>query len=671
MWVFFEGGCSFFTFRAPALAVTLHEMFIRLVKIWICASAWASVAGWTLSAMGMLNKTGYVLFAFISVLLFYFGRRAFGPAVGDSGGTGKKVSLRFRRFLPGSFAFLALLVFAGGVLYAPGHYDGLCYRVPRVLQWLAHGNWFWIYGPNYRMNDRACGLEWLSTPLLLFFKTDRLLFLLNFIPFLLLPGLIFSVWTRLGVRPRVAWNWMWIAPTGYCFLIQAGGIANDAFPTVYGLAMIDFALRAREKLRGFRSLDSTSWTADMGWSLLSAALLTGAKASNIPLGLPWAILFFPLVPKLFLEAPSRRMLRVAGWSLLVVAAILVSFLPIAVMNIHYLHDWSGLSVEDQGMDMKSPIVGLVGNTILLVIGNFAPTFFPMAGWWNAHASSLLPSALVRLMDSNFEFGYLKVGEMPTEDWAGIGFGISVLVAVALLAQLKIKSGVQSGHRRFPRVLQNAVLIASWVSLLAFMAKSGMVTPTRLIAPYYPLLLAGLLASWKQERVVRSRWWRVFVIGAVVLAFAALVMAPARPLWPARTLLAKAAAAHPGQQQLVRAEKVYEVYGNRPDPLAGVRQWFPPGVDVIGFLGTGNDLDISLWKPYGSRRVEQFFFGDSREEIRKHGIEYAVVGGFCLNQRQMTIQDWLQKSGAELIATTNVAMAVGQGPQPWYLVRIKP
>src|SRR6185312_9470520 len=56
-----------------------------------------------------------------------------------------------------------------------------------------------------------------------------------------------------GVRPRVAWHWMWIVPTGYCFLLQAGGIANDAFPTVDGLAMMDFALRAREKCRGSRA----------------------------------------------------------------------------------------------------------------------------------------------------------------------------------------------------------------------------------------------------------------------------------------------------------------------------------------------------------------------------------------------------------------------------------
>jgi hypothetical protein len=135
-------------------------------------------------------------------------------------------------------------------------------------------------------------------------------------------------------------------------------------------------------------------------------------------------------------------------------------------------------------------------------------------------------------------------------------------------------------------------------------------------------------------------------------------------------LSRAVARHPNQRQLVRAETVYQVYADRPDPLAGIRQWFPPGLKVIGFMGTGDDLDISLWKPYGSRRVEPFFVEDSPEEIRKMGIEYAVVGSLNLEFRNVTLDDWLQRSGAEIIASTNATMTVIQGPTAWYLVRFK-
>jgi hypothetical protein len=207
-----------------------RDMFLRAVKFWILLSTLATVAGWTLSALGMLNKTGYAMFAtVVAVLIFIFRKSplfASLPSVHDL----KKLPRRFRRFLPGAFAILAALIFLSGLLYAPTDHTGLSYRVPRVLHWLQHGGWFWIHTPNYRMNDRACGIEWLSAPLLLFLKSDRALFLLNFIPFILMPGQIFSVWTRLGVRPRVAWNWMWLFPTGYCFLLQAGGIAMTDSP---------------------------------------------------------------------------------------------------------------------------------------------------------------------------------------------------------------------------------------------------------------------------------------------------------------------------------------------------------------------------------------------------------------------------------------------------------
>jgi hypothetical protein len=157
----------------------------------------------------------------------------------------------------------------------------------------------------------------------------------------------------------------------------------------------------------------------------------------------------------------------------------------------------------------------------------------------------------------------------------------------------------------------------------------------------------------------------------LLALAALIVTPPRPLWPAISVLSKAAAAHPQQPQLQRALKVYEVYRRRSDPLAEVRAHFPENLQVIGFMGTDDDLDISMWKPYGSRRVEPFFFEDSPEKIRSLGIHYGVVSGLHLQDKHTTIDEWLQKAGAELIFTTNATMTVSQGPEPWYLVRLKP
>ena len=660
-------------------------LFLRAVQFWIILSTLASVAGWTLSALGMLNRTGYAVFAGVAIALaFVFRKSALFSPLSPVKSFGK-LRRRWRRFLPGAFAILAALVFISGCLYAPTNHTGLSYRLPRVLQWLQHGGWFWIHTPNYRMNDRACGIEWLSAPLLLFLKSDRALFLLNFIPFLLMPGLIFSVWTRLGVRPRVAWHWMWLVPTGYCFLLQAGGIANDAFPTVYALAMMDFALRAREKGQGSRVeenragrlIDLGPWTLDLGLSVLSAALLVGAKASNLPMGLPWAIVVIPLLPRLFFlrsrdnetRSTDHGARRFLCCSVLLLVAVLISFIPTALLNIQYLHDWSGLTIEHEGMNMKNPVAGILGNAVLLITNNFVPTFFPMAHWWNAHALSHFPGALVRLMNANFEGGYEVLGEMPTEDWAGLGFGVSMLVLISLVAVPFVKRNTQHTTRDTFHV-SRFILLAPWISLLAYCMKTGMVTPARLITPYYPLLLPLLLVGAAQSQIIRRRWWKALAALVFLLALAALIVTPPRPLWPANTILAKAVAAHPNQPQLQRAQKVYQVYRQRSDPLAAVREHFPPDLKAVGIMGTDDDLDISLYKPYGSRRVEPFFFEDSPEYIRKLGIEYAVVSGLNLGDKHATIEEWMQKAGAELLFTTNATMTVQQGSEPWYLVRLK-
>ena len=163
-----------------------------------------------------------------------------------------------------------------------------------MLHWLAEGQWHWIHTDFPRVNTRACGIEWLSAPLIAFTKTDRWLFLINAVSFLLLPGLVFSVFRQVGVKPRVAWHWMWLLPTGYCYLLQAGSISNDMFSTVYALAAVDFALRARKSGRA----------SDVCLSVLSAALLTGAKTSNLPLLLPWALALAPTW-RVWLARPLR------------------------------------------------------------------------------------------------------------------------------------------------------------------------------------------------------------------------------------------------------------------------------------------------------------------------------------------------------------------------------
>ncbi|MGA3268350.1 MAG: hypothetical protein ABSE16_16185 [Verrucomicrobiota bacterium] len=629
---------------------------VPLLRLWLWISVFATLAGWTLSALVELNRAGYAAALGLFAIFVILRRKDLQPDSATHGFHGRKWLRRFRRPLPLGFAALATLVFVGGALYPPGNYTGLNYRVARVLQWLAQEHWHWIHTNNFRMNDRACGMEWLSAGLLCLTRTDRVLFLLNFLPYLLLPGLFFSVSTRLGVRARVAWHWMWLLPTGYNFLLQAGGIANDTFPTVYALAALDFGLRAWKSRRA----------ADLWHSILAAALLTGAKASNLPLLLPWALAIFPLVPLL------RR--KFAAMAIVIILAAAVSFLPTAILNFHYLHDWSGLSIEDTGMNMNHPLVGVWGNVLLLLLNNFLPPLFPLAGWWNLHALNLLPHFLAAPMVANFEHGFLQLPELQTEDWAGLGFGLSILLAVSVcVAALYRRAGlpVSSNVQPVPAGWRQWILLAPWLGLLAYTMKSGMVTPQRLIAPYYPLLLPLLLVGLGQAKIVRRRWWRTSAAIVWGLALMVLVLTPDRPLWPAKTILSSLAARHPRSRPISHALAVYTVYAQRSDPLAGVRPLLPRDIKVVGFIADSDDNDYSLWLPLGTRKVRHFLADDPPEAIRKAGVEYVVVGGLNLQMYGMTLDQWLAKSRAQLVGSITVTEKVSEGPQPWYVVRLMP
>jgi len=619
--------------------------FLPLVKTWIVLVALASAAGWILSALGELNGIGYGVVVGLACIVWFFARRR---KAGAGSFSWHRMQRRFARPLPLAFAALAALAFLGGVLYAPTNYDALTYRVPRVLHWLSQGQWHWIHTVNNRMNNRSCGFEWLMAPVFVATKSDRAFFLINFLPFLLLPGLTFSVFTRLGVAARVAWQWMWLLPTGYNFLLQAGSLGNDTYAAVFALAAVDFALRAAASNR----------TSDVYFSLLAAALLTGAKPGNLPLLLPWVILFLPQAPK---------MIRQPLFSLFIVlVALLASFLPTALLNSIHCGDWTGITLEDAPVSMKNPMVGLLGNAAMFVLTNFTPTIFPLAAWWNHSILTFLPSHITQLLMANFEGNFYKLGEIPTEESSGLGFGLSCLLALTVAARWFQRPMPAKPRSRSPGI---AVLAAPYVALAYFFAKSGMMTLARLVSAYYPLLLPLALQGPLPARLVRRRGWRWATAIVMLFALAAVILTPARPLWPVQTVFAKLGTAATSRPLVKRVRDVYSVYAERSDPLARVRNALPEDCAVVGFVGESDDSELSFWRPFGRRRAEHIFPGDSMATILARGIHYVVVDDLFLQTHHESLSIWLQLHQATLIASIPATMTVADGPRLWHVARL--
>ena len=626
----------------------------KAVLIWVWFCAYLNCAGWTLSALHQLNAAGYAVALLPAGVAFVaWWKQASGgisPHISWS-----KLKRRFRRPFPLAFLILAAMAFLGGVWYAPSNYDALAYRVPRVLHWLAAGQWQWIHTDFNRLNVRGCGIEWVSAPFIALLKTIRPLFLINIISFLLLPGLVFSVFTRLGVRRRVAWHWMWIAPTGYGLLLQAGSIGNDLFGATIALASVDFAVRAK-----------TSHAAcDFFTSILAAAMLTSAKTSNLPLVLPWAVAILPSF-KLIFRWPLRTLAVCA-------IALFASALPTMFLNAKFSGDWSGVDVGRSNVK-NAVFIRSGASTVLLAIGNFVPPVFPLAGWWNHWVERTLPPELAGSLEQVIEAPGCRfyLDQMQIEENAGLGFGVCVLLLASVVAakfEQRKKTAIVSKNPG-GSTWQTCVRFAPVVSFFALITQANLAAIARISTPYYLLLLPALLAGAGQERLIGKCWWRVLGFAVFVAAAGLLIISPARPLFPVQTLLKKIQPHVPDSRLFTRVNTVYSVYGARGNAFEPARAILPVDANPLGLI-TWDDPEASLWQPFGSRRIFHVCRNDALDDIRRRGIHYVLVSSFILSQSWKTsLDEWLARNNAEVVQRLSLELRAGRGATDWFLVRLR-
>ena len=615
---------------------------LNLVRFWILLSTVLVGSGWILSALHQLNRAGYglILAPFAAIILFQW-RKAGLLSSGNFQRCRLKLLKRFRRRAPQIFLLTAALSFLGGCLYPALNYDSNSYRLPRVMHWLWAGQWHWIYTFDGRMNFAACGMEWLSAPLILFSHTDRLLFLINWISYLMLPGLVFSVFTRLQIRSRVAWWWAWLLSSGWCFALQSASVANDSFAAIYILAAVDLALRARER----QSLS------DLCLSMLAAALATGVKRTNLPLAALWLIAAWPVLP-LFWKAPVRTAV-VAG------CALLVSIVPISLLNYHYCGTWLPLETTGAAPDKHfqlNPFWGMLGNAFCLPVQNLTPPFYnllpPFYSYWPVLWNDLMRQFLQPSPGAHFasfeNFGFLSVVFYHgiSEGNAGLGFGICLMIFATWRerAQLRKKGGFVESPSQ-PSAVLRLLRLAPWGLLLLFMAKVGTYENARQLAPYYIFLFPLWLVRPGQAQVTRQRSWQRLAFAVMTITVLVLATISERPLFPAQTLFKRVQSKFAGSDVLMN-ECIHYLDSNYQIALARrayLVEALPPGETVIGYSSMiFFDDETGIWLPYGRRRVECLLPGDPPERLRALGIHYVVLNGPFVNQTFGNIGNWLQR-----------------------------
>ena len=585
-------------------------------------------AGWILSALHELNPAGYLTIFVVAAMAAAWRWRKDLPSPRDFRRVWNKFAHRFRRPAPLLFLVLALLSFIGGLLYLSNSGDSNQYRIPRLLHWLSQGQWHWIHTLEFRMNIVCCNFEWLSAPLTLFTGTARWMFLINILCYLMLPGLIFSVFTRLKVSPRAAWWWMWLLPSGWCFILQAESDVNDSFAAVYALAMVDLALRGCERKRA----------GDLWLSMLAAALLTGVKQSNIPLALLWFVAAWPGT-RILLARPIAT-------ALVAFVALLCSAAPITAMNIKHAGSWQGLPPGTvSSWNGSSAPWRVIGNLFSIPVQNLVPPFFPPADAWDRAMDHFVQTRWGHHFAGFERFGFVRSGI--SEDVAGIGLGICCLTGVSLVWARRFRPAALDGAKTPSNHVVRWLRLTPWIVLLLFMAEISAYASGRLLAPYYLLLFPLLLTGPGNARLVRQRLWQRLCLLVMLGAAGMLAVSRTHPLFPAQTILKELETRYPGAHGIRELEVAYEA----PQEIIKAQNYFKndisSGRQIIGYATIQGALEPGLWQPFRERRVERVLPGDTPGDLCECGIHYVLVDDYALGSDGMTIEQWMERFNGEL------------------------
>ena len=593
--------------------------------VWILLSSWFVGGGIILSSIGQLNRTGNGFLLAIGLagsLLVY--RKLNGTFQITNG-------LKWHRFkkpFPLLYFICASAALVGGAIHSPSNYDAFSYRIPRLLHWLSTERWHWIGGLDARMDFSAAGFEWLMIPTFAVFHTLRFAFLINVISYFLLPGLVFSVFSALGMKRSIAATWMWILPCASCFVMEAGSIGNDFIAAVYVLSALLFALKAIEQGKRFHVI----------LAILASALMTGAKASNLPLLLPVAICMVVM----FFKQPQLILTAMLAGCL----ATLVSFAPLALVNDRYTGDWAG--DPNSLLKIKNPIIGVAGNALQLASGSLVPAVFPPADKVNQWANAKLEYPPLKQIKEGFPEFRSTLSQMASEESSGLGLGVSMALLLGLYGSRKhiqIMRGVTMG---------GAVCVGFWVALLVYMMKLGNCSAPRLIAPYYVGLIALPLLLIKSGKVFTRSWWQWTSLVFLAPIIPALILNPARPLLPMIGIVEILKDNGINNGTLTRMETVYQVYANRADAHKTVRKLLPENASAIGFAGTSDESEYSFWLPLGTRRVKDMTPLSTGNLPETLGLDAIVTSDWGCNDRfRMTPEQLAAKIGWDIIASTRV------------------
>ena len=245
---------------------------------------------------------------------------------------------------------------------------------------------------------------------------------------------------------------------------------------------------------------------------------------------------------------------------------------------------------------------------------------------------------------------LRSGELQIEEEAGLGLG-AVLFAALFMGQ-GLWARIAEPRLIIPRDGRSLAIVgAGLIAWLAYMLKMGSESTSRLLAAYYPMLIAGLLVLMSLDgTIMRRAFFKWIGCLAMLSALPLVILSPARPLFPVQLVSEVLTRCHVPETIIERYNNVYTVYGARSDVFRDLVVSIPSDERVLGFLQFGNAPQAALWRPFGTRKVLDVTPDESKEEITARGIHFVIVSQKALALRYgITVADLMARWSASLAA----------------------
>ena len=559
-----------------------------------------------------------------------------------------------RRILPLIYLVTFGLIVFGSVWHEPNNFDGLSYRIPKVLYWLNQHCWCWINTPFQELNYTLPNYEWLTVPLFLATGGFHGAVVINWIAFLALPSLFFTLLRAFGASGRLAYDWMWIFPSGYLIVMQAGGIGND----LIGLAFILAALHCANRFV------ATTRASFLFAALLAAGFCTGVKLTNLPLAV------FVLI--ILLKDLKLLRVRCFAFAIATALALLVSALIPILLNLAY--SGSILGTTSSNDHVQNPVAGWLGNSLISLVAAFAPPLFPGAN----QITALLEHSLGHGLDAWLQLHYakftLRTNELPQEESGALGLGITLaLITSVILWAGRGKAGNVSALK-FQILPWQKIVWWIWLGFAGLIISAKLGTGPgfpREMLPWLPLLLAPVIAFFGCGRISRSSIWRTLVPLISLSVVPALLLTPSRPLIPQFTLFKLAQKSGASTASLERFNVVYDVYARRANPFAAIKNELPPNIRILGLISDGDEPTAAWWKPYGSRRCIYLLSEAEVKAAREEGVQYIILKEpSCRQYFNTDTARWLETHQARPIKTVEIRILAAAPPVRYTLAQFE-